>query len=259
MYPARNNQYRYQFGIAARRKVGGPRTELAKFCGAADRTMTRATNYVIPRRVALHEAGHAVAFCYYGCGFDCIEVYSKAIAQKTGEQACCSAYGTFSRYLSRREITVGDRKALRDEAFSDMVISLAGCAAERRHRKISLAAALREYGQNDYEKACAVAAFITEDDADQNRLLNLSLTEAQRFVRMPVVWRAINGLADLVQKHRRVKMNSRGVKAAVDPVLWLRRMPQPLAPCNIASLGCRESPYADSRSGQRRRQTQLRA
>ncbi len=220
--------------------------------------MTRATNYVIPRRVALHEAGHAVAFCYYGCGFDCIAVYSRAIAQKTGEQAFCSAYGTFSRYLSRREINAGDRQALRDEAFSDMVISLAGCAAERRHRKISLAAALREYGQNDYEKACAVAAFITEDDADQNRLLNLSLGEAQRFVRMPVVWGAINGLADLVQKHGRIKMDSRGVKAIVDPVLWLRQTPPPLPPCDIGSLGCRESQYADSRSGCDR-QTPLRA
>ena len=184
--------------------------------------MTGDTNYVIPRRVALHEAGHGIAFCYYGRGFDCIEVYPKARAQKTGEQAYCSASGTFSRYLSRREMAADYRQALRKEAFSDIVVSLAGCVAERRHRKISTAAALLDYGRNDYEKALAVAAFIAEDDDDQKRLLDLSLKEAQRFVRMPVIWSAVNGLADLVQKHRRITMKNRRVKAVVDPVLWLR-------------------------------------
>jgi hypothetical protein len=184
--------------------------------------MTEDTNYVIPRRVALHEAGHGVAFCYYGRGFDCIEVYSKARAQKTGEQAYCSASGTFSRYLSQREMAADDRQALRKEAFSDIVISLAGCAAERRHRKISIAAALLDYGQNDYEKALAVAAFIADDEDDQKRLLDLSLKEAQRFVRMPVIWGAVTRLADLVQKHRRITMNNRRAKAVVAPVLWLR-------------------------------------
>jgi hypothetical protein len=176
----------------------------------------------IPRRVALHEAGHAIAFCYYGCGFDYITIYSKARTQKTGEQACCSASETFSRYLSRREITADERKALRKEAFSDIVISLAGCAAERRHRKISISAALSDYGQNDYEKALAVAAFIAEHDDDRSRLLDLSLKETARFVRIPVIWGAINGLADLVQKHRRITMSSRDVKAVVAPVLCLR-------------------------------------
>src|SRR6516164_8207565 len=184
--------------------------------------MTEDTNYVIPRRVALHEAGHGVAFCYYGRGFDCIEVYSKARAQKTGEQAYCSASGTFSRYLSQREMAADDRQALRKEAFSDIVISLAGCAAERRHRKISIAAALLDYGQNDYEKALAVAAFIADDEDDQKRLLDLSLKEAQRFVRMPVIWGAVTRLADLVQKHRRITMNNRRAKAVVAPVLWLQ-------------------------------------
>ncbi len=184
--------------------------------------MRRVTTYVIPRRVALHEAGHAIAFCYYGHGFDCITVYSEARAQRTGEQAFCGASGTFSRYLSRREMSAGERLALREEAFSDIVISLAGSAAERRHRKISIAAALLDYGRNDYEKALAVAAFIADDDDDETRLLDLSLKEARRFVRMPVIWGAINGLADLVQKHRRITMGSRSVKAVVDPVLWLR-------------------------------------
>ena len=184
--------------------------------------MTEDTNYVIPRRVALHEAGHGVAFCYYGRGFDCIEVYPKARAQKTGEQAYCSASGTFSRYLSQRGMNADDRQALREEAFSDIVISLAGCAAERRHRKISIAAALLDYGQNDYEKALAVAAFIADDEDDQKRLLDLSLKEAQRFVRMPVIWGAVTRLADLVQKHGRITMNNRRAKAVVAPVLWLR-------------------------------------
>jgi hypothetical protein len=184
--------------------------------------MTRATNCNTPRRVALHEAGHAIAFCYYGGGFDCITVYSEARTQKTGEQACCSATGTFSRYLSRRELTADDRRALRKEAFSDIVISLAGCAAERRHRKVSIAAALRDYGRNDNERALAVAAFITADENDRKRLLELSIEEAQRFVRMPVIWVAINNLANLVQERRRVTMGSRDVKAIVAPVLCLR-------------------------------------
>ena len=184
--------------------------------------MTLATKSVIPRRVALHEAGHAIAFCYYGRGFDCIEVYSKARGRETGEQGYCSASGTFSRYLSRREMPAEERQALRTEAFSDIVISLAGCAAERRHRKISIAAALLDYGQNDYEKALAVAAFIAEDEDDQKRLYHLSLEKAQGFVRMPVIWGAVNGLANLVQKHRRITMNNHRVKAIVDPVLWLR-------------------------------------
>jgi len=184
--------------------------------------MTGTINYVIPRRVALHEAGHAIAFCYYGGGFDCITVYSKARAQKTGEQACCAASGTFSRYLSRREMTAEDRRALRDEAFSDIVISLAGCAAERRHRKISIAAALGDNGRNDYEKALAVAAFIAVNEDDRKLLMDLSCKEAQRFVRLPVIWGAINGLADLVQQRPRVTMNCRRVKDVVAPVLRLQ-------------------------------------
>jgi hypothetical protein len=184
--------------------------------------MTRAIDYAIPRRVALHEAGHAIAFCYYGSGFNSITVYTKARARKTGEQACCSASGTFSRYLSRREMTIDDRQALREEGFSDIVISLAGCAAERRHRKISLAAALLDYGRNDHEKALAVAQFIAKDEEDQNWLLELAIDEAQRFVRLPLIWGAINGLADLVQERGRITMASRGAKVVVEPVLGLR-------------------------------------
>jgi hypothetical protein len=184
--------------------------------------MTRAATYTIPRRVALHEAGHAIAFCYYGRGFDHITVYSEARAQKTGEQACCGASKTFASHLSRRDITAEDRQALRKEAFSDIVISLAGCAAEKRHRKMSIAAAIRDHGRNDYERALAVAAFIAKNDDDRNLLMDLSLKEAQRFVRMPVIWGAINNLAHLVQERRRVTMGSRDVKAVVDPVLGLR-------------------------------------
>jgi hypothetical protein len=208
--------------------------------------MTEAANTIIPRRVALHEAGHAIAFCYYGCGFDHITVYSKARAQKTGEQAYCRASETFSYHLTRPEMTAYDRQALRKEAFSDIVISLAGCAAEKRHRKISIAAAILDHGQNDYEKALAVAAFSAKDDGDQNALMDLSLKEAQRFVRMPVIWGAITGLADLVQERRRIMMGSRGVKAVVDPVLWLRNQ-------NSASMSWRErgqpSVAAPSRTG----------
>ena len=184
--------------------------------------MTRAENYIIPRRVALHEAGHAIAFCYYGRGFNYVTVYSRARTQKTGEQACCSASETFSCHLSRPHVTADERHALREEAFWDIVITLAGCAAEKRHRKISIAAAILDHGQHDYEKALAVAAFVAKDPGDQNSLMELSLKEAERFVRMPVIWGAINGLADLVQERRRVTMGSRGVKAVVDPVLWLR-------------------------------------
>jgi hypothetical protein len=184
--------------------------------------MKGAANTIIPRRVALHEAGHAIAFCYYGCGFDHITVYSKARTQKTGELACCGASETFSCYLSQPDITAEDRQALRKEAFCDIVISLAGCAAEKRYRKISIAAAIFDHGRNDYERACAVAAFIAKDNDDQNLLMDLSLKEAQRFVRMPVIWGAINGLADLVQERRRITMGNRVVKAVVDPVLWLR-------------------------------------
>jgi hypothetical protein len=183
---------------------------------------TGAANNIIPRRVALHEAGHAIAFCYYGCGFDHITVYSKARTRKTGELACCGASETFSCYLSRSDITAEDRQALRNEAIWDIVISLAGCAAEKRYRRISIAAALLDHGQNDYERAYAVAAFIAKDKDDQNSLMDLSLKEAQRFVRIPIIWGAINDLADLVQERRRITMGSRVVKAVVDPVLWLR-------------------------------------
>jgi len=206
-----------------------------------------AANSIIPRRIALHEAGHAIAFCYYGCGFDHVTVYSKARARKTGEQACCSASGTFSYYLSRSDMTADDRQALRKEGFSDIVISLAGCAAERRHRKKSIAAAIADYGQNDYEKALAVAEFIAKDDEDQDSLIKFSLKEAQRFVRMPVIWEAINSLADLIQKRGRITKGSRDVKSVVAPVLrlrnqisaspnWRERSPQPTAAPSRAGI-----------------------
>ncbi len=193
---------------------------------------TGAAEPIIPRRVALHEAGHAIAFCYYGRGFDRITVYSEARARKTGEQACCRASGTFSYHLSRQDMTAGDRQALRKEAFWDIVISLAGCAAEKRERKISFAAAILDHGRNDYEKALAVAQFIAEDDGDRDALMDLSLKEAVRFVRLPVIWGAIIGLAGLVQERRRITMVSRDVKAVVDPVLWLRNQ-------NPGSTSCR--------------------
>ncbi len=189
---------------------------------AAIPKLTEAAECVAPRRIALHEAGHAIAFCYYGCGFDYIAVYSKTRAQKTGEQACCCASETFSHHLSRSDITADDRQSLRQEAVSDIVISLAGCAAEKRYRRISIAAALCDYGRNDHERALAVAAFVARDSDDQDALMDLSFKEAQRFVRMPVIWGAIANLADLVQERRRVSMSSRVVKAIVDPVLRLR-------------------------------------
>ena len=99
-------------------------------------------------RAALHEAGHAIAYCYYSYGFSSAE-----IEPKTGKGKCDGAIHFREHRLSASLPVDGTRVDVSNRAFCEMIIILAGAASERRHWRPSCEVIRKSAAVKDFEEA----------------------------------------------------------------------------------------------------------
>jgi hypothetical protein len=117
------------------------------------------------------------------------------------------------------EIAGHARLLVQEQAFQFMVAVQAGPEAQARQSKQSRGAIALSGGKDDMSLCLKISEWLryngdTFDAAD---------LETRRFVRDPLMWDAMNALADLLQARGRVERHNRGVKAIIKPIKRIKK------------------------------------
>ena len=193
----------------------------------------------IPRRAAIHEAGHAIANCRYGHGIHAVHVTAKesVLLDRKGREVksggFCESVQNFNdihvcahisdmiagfRPGSSGWSAEDFRKSIRERAFRSMVAFYAGVDAEARYTKRSGISIAISYGQDDYELAGRIADFVAATDEDRRAFDLAAEAESRRFVRDPAMWDAIERLADLLQLRGSIQCDGPDVLAITESI-----------------------------------------
>jgi ATP-dependent Zn protease len=141
--------------------------------------------------IAYHEAGHAVA-----CHFFHVKVKSASIVPKKGEYQGCVQHEGMFRGL-RPDIEVSGRARLQIER--NIVISLAGAAAQRRHNKKSW----RSYhSSSDFHYAVKLASHVCLSKADSEAFLHWLEVRADELIANQ--WSAVQRIANVLLERKTV-------------------------------------------------------
>ncbi len=100
--------------------------------------------------------------------------------------------------------------------LSVFLVTYAGVAAEARQRRHSSLAVAMTSGYGDLQDCSRAIKFVADDREDELALHRAAEEECRRFVRNPVMWDAIKGIADLLQLCRRVESDDPDVIAITD-------------------------------------------
>lgn len=159
----------------------------------------------ITRAVAIHEAGHVVAYFEFGAQFEYVEVFPFVAGQKIRG---CVVGGTQAppkvreglAFLTWHQRTV----------FPDIVISYAGPVAQARQCHQSLASLLlsgeirsledHSSSSSDGDNIFWAIEVLSLTGLDREMLWAEAENEAKRLLRRPEVWAAANRIADALQE-----------------------------------------------------------
>jgi len=183
----------------------------------------------VPRWVAVHEAGHAVAgwamqralglegyrfqrilvrsaeevaagahVTGLGCRVNCLGMVEEtARYQPVGHYVPDGMQSAASRAERGRMIA-----AWRNNMEADVIELLAGTLAEARCRRIARTEVLRSGGRGDYALALRKAHDFARDEHELGRLMNGLWRRAATLLRDPAHWAAVGALADaLLERH----------------------------------------------------------
>jgi hypothetical protein len=176
----------------------------------------------IPRKVAIHEAGHAIAHCRYRQGFRMLWASGEGVCftdtkgRKIGIMGECEGRTFEGGALLRDKVPYElERAQYRHDAFRSMVVLFAGGYAEARHLGCLPIPAELGGGYSDFEKVELAAAFVADDEKDKHALFTAAVAEAKRLVSDPDMWGRICALADLLQERGRIEADEPDVAAVI--------------------------------------------
>ena len=170
----------------------------------------------VPRHVAVHEAAHAVAEWGFSHGFLTVCVRSRAevaadpVPGRHSDGArlrglCQPRVSLSAEFIDRHGhllfVPEAHRAAVRDQLAVEAVVLLAGPHATAKQARRGLADALLRGGAADMREANHIARFLTACDEERQAFLDEAEQAAQRFLRDPAVWHAVQGMADLLVVH----------------------------------------------------------
>ncbi len=195
-----------------------------------------------PRCTAVHEAAHAIANCRYGDGFDTVHASALWATFTNSRGKLVQAYGLCEGtlcfpepidYLYRDHPHLSHNKTAeylkyaRERAFRCCVNCWVGIEAEKRQCKKSDIYVQLSSSGGDYEACKRVAKFVVHDERDEKVFINAAWNEAAHFVRIPVMWQAINALASLLQARGRIEADEPDVIAITKTVERLNEVQVP--------------------------------
>ena len=141
--------------------------------------------------IAYHEAGHAVA-----CRFMGVKVKSATIVPKKDEYQGCVQHESMFRGL-RPDIELSGRARLQIER--NIIISLAGAAAQRRHNKKSW----RSYhSSSDFRSAANLASHVCDSKANINAFLRWLEVRTDELI--AAQWPAVHRIAEVLLERKTV-------------------------------------------------------
>ena len=165
------------------------------------------------RITAVHEAGHAVAYCHFAHGFHYAHVAPDgeryiidrrdrvvAAAGLTEPRTHFDEPALFPHGLPT--IAGYPREKALERGLRVLICSLAGPYAEARHRRCSCLAVILGGGSEDWDEAKAIAAYIKPDDPTS--VLDRAERIVRAFLRERDAWGQITALADNLLRHGRI-------------------------------------------------------
>jgi len=179
----------------------------------------------IPRSSAVHEAGHAIAGRRYGFGFESVHVAERGSSLIDGAGRKVGGFCRGLEWFTDLDIWPHISEAhenyridARERAFRCAVVYLAGSDAEARQSKRSALSSALTGGRHDLVLVGRIAKFIATSKEDEKKFSRATETESRRFVRDPVMWAAINALADLLQARGKGEADEPDVIAITEPI-----------------------------------------
>ncbi len=152
------------------------------------------------RRVAIHEAGHALALWWNGQPIQYVAAFSSAAPVLDGAQLVTGVVEapTFT------ESAPADCAELPELVGRDLLAYIAGPAAEAKHRRYSLDWVLSASGRHDEQAAFDLLGLLPSTDVDEWRApFEASVARCRVLVRR--YWPAVLALADLLQARGHVE------------------------------------------------------
>jgi len=86
-----------------------------------------------------------------------------------------------------------------------VLMVLAGIAAEARHRHWARVVAILDGGQSDWKHAKKAVSDFVRTEEERDVALDELLSRSSRLIRMPAVWATITSFADALVEHRRIE------------------------------------------------------
>ena len=165
------------------------------------------------RRVAIHEAGHALAYWWNGQGIHCAAARTKAemragpyITRRGCERGDLEGIVEAADFIGAPSLALEyghgmDSELLAELVARDLLHCAAGPVAEAIHRRASLDGVLWAGGISDMQKASELLELLPEDQrADADRR---TVARCRELVRR--YWPAVEALADLLQERGHVE------------------------------------------------------
>ncbi|NHN76693.1 hypothetical protein HA520_05240 [Azotobacter chroococcum] len=154
------------------------------------------------RYLAIHEAGHALAHWWNGQPIEYAAAFAVPTADPEFQRLIMGGVVGQSFVLSAPE----DCVELSDLVGRDMLVSIAGPAAQAKYGRYSLDRVLCAGGRSDEQAAFDFLGCLQgddeDDDADWMAPFRLTVARSRELVRR--YWPAIEALADLLQERGRV-------------------------------------------------------